>query len=40
MSLKKKPKGDDHEALAGEESAVAGDSNDIAHDVVAIATIA
>lgn len=31
MSLKKKPKEDDHEALAGEESAVAGDLNNIVY---------
>jgi len=29
MSLKKKPKEDDHEALAGEEEAVTGDLNNI-----------
>lgn len=29
MSLKKKPKEDDHEALAGEEEAVTGDFNNI-----------
>jgi len=29
MSLKKKPKEDDHEALAGKEEAVTGDLNNI-----------
>jgi len=29
MSLKKKPKEDDHEALAGEEEAVTGDLNNM-----------